>query len=76
VVAISNQIFQIILSENEILIKISLINKGIEKKKFDIKSKIVRIENCSFAVEFSNIGDEQKVVLWECLVNESNRKLK
>lgn len=73
--AISSNLSNIIIGK-DISLTIQFENKNENQNDFKIIAKIVRVDDGgNFAVRFENIDDEQKVNLWKCLIDESNRKI-
>ena len=56
-----------------ILIKDIFPREGDSPESFEIKAKVVRVDNDVFAVEFTELDDEKEELLWKHLLAESRR---
>jgi len=59
----------------DISIKFSFNKKDETVEKFEIQSKIIRVNTDTFAVKFESLSNEQREHLWQCLLLESQREL-
>jgi len=60
--------------DEDILMRISFENQDASKIEFKAKAKVIRTDKDTFAAKFSDLGDDQKELLWKCLISESQRE--
>jgi len=60
--------------DDDISLTISFVNQDASIIEFKAMAKVIRTDNKTFAAKFSNLGDNQKELLWKCLISESQRE--
>jgi hypothetical protein len=57
-------------ADEEIIIFVRFNTQGTPQNEFEIKARVVRIDDDGFAVEFKDLADDGKEQLWQCLIEE------
>ncbi|MBV5328645.1 MAG: PilZ domain-containing protein [Chlorobium sp.] len=60
--------------DEDILMTISFENQDTSKIEFKAKARVIRTEKDTFGAKFSDLGNDQKELLWKCLISESQRE--
>ncbi len=59
----------------ELLLIITFMTQDAPSDVFEIKARVARVESDTFAAEFTDLDNDRKEKLWQCLVYESQREV-